>query len=248
MILENRLVPNHNNILQTVKRVHKSWEVLCIIKSAWLQFLMLEGIFGGSQQTTEHCDDRSFPRAAPVGHTLDGRSGPSVPVPHRTRRVLQLPVVCYLIFTLLVPGKCESMFKYVIFKHFLRVKTTTVPVQLPSAQLNANGHHWWQVDIDSSDGLVPSGSKPITWIKVDPDICRHVASPGPNALNNFALFMRVSFEIRCLENGENNFKRDKKSLFDQGNCIWSMMWRVFLCRTGHFLSNFELPFRTIYIV
>ena len=50
--------------------------------------------------------------------------------------------------------------------------------------MNDAGLQWWLVNIGSGDGLVPSGNKPLPEPNVDPDLCRHMVSLGPNGLND----------------------------------------------------------------
>ena len=74
----------------------------------------------------------------------------------------------------LAPGRCGSNFKRAISKHV----TILVHVHYlwNCSQVDATEHLWWQVNIASGNGLVPSGSKPLpepmlTWIYVT--IWRH---------------------------------------------------------------------------
>ena len=47
--------------------------------------------------------------------------------------------------------------------------------------LNATEHLWWKVSIVSSNGMVPSGNKPLLE-PINPDLCHHMASLAHNEL------------------------------------------------------------------
>ena len=51
--------------------------------------------------------------------------------------------------------------------------------------MNVTQCYWWWVNIGSGNGLVPSGNKPLSELRVT---CRHMAPLGPNELNFCQLF------------------------------------------------------------
>ena len=52
-----------------------------------------------------------------------------------------------------------------------------------SPKINAMEHLWWQVNIGSGNGFVPSGSKAfIAWANVDLDLCGNIATLVHNEL------------------------------------------------------------------
>ena len=75
----------------------------------------------------------------------------------------KIPIICRTadyFFNLLVPGNFKWNFRYAIFKMdfsdwWLRHLLWNFP------NLNVTGLHWWSVNIGSSNGLVPSGNKPL---------------------------------------------------------------------------------------
>ena len=48
--------------------------------------------------------------------------------------------------------------------------------------MNVTGLYWWEVNIGSGNGLVQAN----TWANVDPDLCRHMVSPGHNELIDYS--------------------------------------------------------------
>ena len=57
-------------------------------------------------------------------------------------------------FNSFAPGKIEWHFRYVIFEHI-------VVIDGWGPNMNVTGLHWWSVNIDSGNGLVPSGNRPL---------------------------------------------------------------------------------------
>ena len=77
-------------------------------------------------------------------------------------------------FNLLIPGRFEWHFIKVIFDNYFN---DWWPRHLlwNRRKMKIIGPQWSYVNVGSGDG-----SKAITWAHVDPDLCRHVASLGPN--------------------------------------------------------------------
>ena len=67
--------------------------------------------------------------------------------------------------------------------------------------MNATGPYWWEVNIGSGNGLVPSG---ITWTSVDQDLQRHMVSllVGPNELN--LIRWKTQFILRPKQTGHHS--------------------------------------------
>ena len=57
----------------------------------------------------------------------------------------------------LAPGKFEWNFRHLIFKQILVIDGWGI---WNCPNVNVTGLHWWSVNIDSGNGLVPSGNKP----------------------------------------------------------------------------------------
>ena len=66
----------------------------------------------------------------------------------------KLSNVFWQYFNSLAPGRRGSNFKRVIFKHMLQINFMSTFCEI------AMEHLWWQVNIDSDNGLVLSGIKP----------------------------------------------------------------------------------------
>ena len=62
-------------------------------------------------------------------------------------------------FNSLAPGKRSGNLKLVIFNSYQGQISWAFPVKLPSGECHRR--HWWLVNIDSGNGLVPSGTKPL---------------------------------------------------------------------------------------
>ena len=76
--------------------------------------------------------------------------------------------------------------KWVTFEHISVINLQYVMRNCPQA--NTAGLHWWEVNTDSGNGLVPLGSKPLPESSVDKDPWRHeglldtMTSQGANEL------------------------------------------------------------------
>ena len=62
-----------------------------------------------------------------------------------------------------------------------------------SPTMNVTGLNWWSVNIGSGNGGAVR-QQAITWANVDPDRCRHMASLGPNELNQYMGWYIVTLE------------------------------------------------------
>ena len=60
----------------------------------------------------------------------------------------------------LAPGRFELNFMYVILKLILVTDVWGISCRIALIWI-ATGLHWWSVNIDSGNGLVPSGNKPL---------------------------------------------------------------------------------------
>ena len=60
---------------------------------------------------------------------------------------------------LLTPGRCDNYIKFVILRHILLINSLNISSEIA---LRRTGHHQWEVNIGSGNGLVPLGNKPLT--------------------------------------------------------------------------------------
>ena len=78
----------------------------------------------------------------------------------------------------------------------------------PWSQVNATEPLWWKVNTGQITVLVPSRQQAITWANVDPDLCRHMASPADieltwlllcKIISTYVFFLsQLSTSLKCL--------------------------------------------------
>ena len=64
-------------------------------------------------------------------------------------------------FYSLAPGKSERNFRHVIFKQNLVIDGWGISCEIALIWMSLDFYGWWSVNIDSGNGLVPSGNKPL---------------------------------------------------------------------------------------
>ena len=84
---------------------------------------------------------------------------------------------CVFLITLihLFPKWCRSNYRSVFLNSFYESILWALPVKSVLCDCHIY-NHWWLVNIDSGNGLVQSGSKPLPEPNVDLDLCRHMVS------------------------------------------------------------------------
>ena len=80
------------------------------------------------------------------------------------------------------PGRGSCYFELAMNRLISRTYIYNISSNCP--QVNAIRPHWWLVNIGSSNGRMPPGNQATTWTDVDTDLCRHLASPGANQIDN----------------------------------------------------------------
>ena len=115
-----------------------------------------------------------------------------------------------------------------------------------SPYMNFTVFYWWQVNIGSSNGLVPSGNKPLPESMLTQlDLSRHMASLGHNVLTWFNLnfsskmihyskgtYYNINLQFKEYVNGKQHWNVSLyKHILNTHilSCLETLLWRVYTC-------------------
>ena len=139
------------------------------------------------------------------------------------------------------------------------------------SKVNATELHWWDINIDSGNGLVPAGTRPlpepmltqiyvaiwrwlgavrqqtITWPNVRPDVCCHMASLGHNelTLSRLNCFNRSKWTIIVMGRQKGLEFQNQIIVLDNGlwfNRLQAIIWINVLVRWYTYVSSDQEEF------